>query len=355
MAASSQKRSKSLSEFTSGDIQSSPSAVSSALSLGFGYSTDSQVNTTSGVYSSAQRQRLCSAPNVKGMQPLSHAPTMMSTKPSPTMNHFALPRGYSQVTQPPPYGHYQGYPSYGSYAAGGSYQTQAPFSPTYNNYSSGAVTGSPYLVHSGPPGSSIYSINARPPAYPGQQPSMNMMSGGYFPYSSSTSLPAAASTGAMTTQSSYNRTTAGYPPGYTSSSAMYSQPPVATTSLNVVTEQQSVVPAPMPVATSSSIGEVATLDLPTATGELDTSHDSAASDSSFPVVSLPSSAQHQGTLSELDVQGGRSPEADGTVGETSETSLINESNSATSENSAEAGASEKEQLYTKRSVGLYNV
>lgn len=136
---------------------------------------------------------------------------------------------------------------------------------------------------------------------------------------------------------------------------MYSQPPVATTSLNVVTEQQSVVPAPMPVATSSSIGEVATLDLPTATGELDTSHDSAASDSSFPVVSLPSSAQHQGTLSELDVQGGRSPEADGTVGETSETSLINESNSATSENSAEAGASEKEQLYTKRSVGLYNV
>ena len=377
-ASSPQKRSKSLSEYSS-DIQSSPSATATLSSTSFGFSTESQVNTTSGVYSSSssvaplQRQRLYSAPNIKGMQPLSHAPTMMSTKHSPTMNHFSLPRGYGQMTQPPPYGHYQGYPGYGGYAtaAGASYQSQTPFSPTYNNYPTGAVAGSPYLVHPGPPGSTLYSVNARPPAYPSQQTSAAVnMSSGYFPYSTTstcTGLPT-PSTGAMTTQQSVNySTTTGYPTGYngtTSSggSTMFSQPPTATTTvtgLNSISEQQNV----LPVATTSSVCDVSPLELPssltTTTGDLDTSHDSATSDSSFPVVSLPSSSvQHQTSLSELDSQGG-SPEANGasrdTPGEvpvmlSMESHASNDSPDTSTKTQVNGGNCDKDQVYTKRSV-----
>ena len=362
--SSAQKRSKSLSEYAGENIPSSISVVSSALPTSFGYTTDSQVNTTSGVYSSPQRQRLYSAPNIKGMQPLSHAPSMMmSTKPSPTMNHFALPRAYGQMSQPPPYGHYQSYPSYTPYSPGGNYQTQTPFSPTYSNYSSGSVPGSPYLMHPGPPGSTLYTVNhaARTPTYQTQQPNM---SNSYFTYPTSSTLPT-ASTGAMTTQSNYS-TTAGYPPSFTSSSGnttMYSQPPTATTSMNMVTEpQQNILQSAMSLPTppsSSSVCDVAALDLPcslaTTAGELDTSHDSVASDSSFPVVSLPSSGQHTTNISDLDTQG-RSPQAEGgsASSETSESILSSEasSNPDGALKAALNGTVDKTQLYTKRSVKL---
>ena len=377
-ASSPQKRSKSLSEYTS-DIRSSPSAT---LSSTFSFSMNSQVNTTSGgVYSSSsvvpQRQRLYSAPNIKGMQPLSHAPTMMSTKHSPTMNHFSLPRGYGQMTQPPPYGHYQGYAGYGGYAtaAGTSYQPQTPFSPTYNNYSTGAVAGAPYLVHPGPPGSTLYSVNAaRPPSYPTQQTSAVNMSSSYFPYSTASNNATtgllASSTGAMTTQQSANySTTTGYPTtgynGTTSSagnSTMFSQPSTATsltgTSLNAISEGHILPSVSMPAATTSAVCDISSLDLPTTlttTGDLDTSHDSAASDSSFPVVSLPSSVpQHQTSLSELDSQ---SPDTNNTNGEThSEVPVILSVESHATSDSAKTpqvngSTHEKEQVYyTKRLV-----
>ena len=337
------------------------------------------MNTTSGgVYSGSsvvpQRQRLYSAPNIKGMQPLSHAPTMMSTKHSPTMNHFSLPRGYGQMTQPPPYGHYQGYAGYGSYAtaSGASYQPQTPFSPTYNNYSTGAVAGAPYLVHPGPPGSTLYSVNtARPPSYPTQQTSAVNMSSGYFPYTAATNNATtsgllASSTGAMTTQQSANySTTTGYPTtGYndttssTGNSTMFSQPSTATTltgtSLNAISDGPSVLPSvSMPAATTSGVCDISSLDLPTTlatTGDLDTSHDSAASDSSFPVVSLPSSVpQHQASLSELDSQ-----DTNTTNGEThSEVPVILSVESHATSNSSKTpqvngSTHEKEQVYTKR-------
>ena len=383
-ASSPQKRSKSLSEYNTSDIQSSPSAT---LSSTFNFSVNSQVNSTSGggVYSSSsvvpQRQRLYSAPNIKGMQPLSHAPTMMSTKHSPTMNHFSLPRGYGQMTQPPPYGHYQGYAGYGGYAtaAGASYQPQAPFSPTYNNYSTGAVAaGTPYLVHSGPPGSTLYSVNAaRPPSYPTQQTSAVNMSTGYFPYSTATSnnattagLPA-SSIGAMTTQqaTNYNSTTAGYPTtGYndTTSSAgnsaiLFSQPSTAaggTTSLNDLSEGQGVLPTvSMPTATTSAVCDISSLDLPTTlatTGDLDSSHDSATSDSSFPVVSLPSSIpQHQTpSLSELDTQSSGTGDTNGQT-HSEVPVILSVASHATSNDSGKTAqvngsTCEKEQVYTKR-------
>ena len=394
-ASSPQKRSKSLSEYTSGgDIQSSPSAT---LSSTFSFSmNNSQVNTTSGtgVYSSSpQRQRLYSAPNIKGMQPLSHAPTMMSTKHSPTMNHFSLPRGYGQMTQPPPYGHYQGYAGYGGYATaagGASYQPQTPFSPTYNNYSTGAaVAGTPYLVHPGPPGSTLYSVNAaRPPSYPTQQTSAMNMSSGYFPYSTgaaASNIPTvattgllASSTGAMTTQQSanYNSTTAGgYPVtgfnGTTSSTAgnstMFSQPSTVTggASLNAISEGQGVLSSvSMPASTSSAVCDINSLDLPTTlattAGDLDTSQDSVASDSSFPVVSLPSSIhQHQPSLSELDSQNpSTSNDANGETPHSEVPVILHvESHATTTNDSAKTAASqgqvngsncEKEQVYTKR-------
>lgn len=405
-ASSPQKRSKSLSDYT-GDIRSSPSAT---LSSTFSFSMNSQVNTTSGaggMYSSSssgipQRQRLYSAPNIKGMQPLSHAPTMMSTKHSPTMNHFSLPRGYGQMTQPPPYGHYQGYTTtgYGSYAtaaaaaaAGASYQPQTPFSPTYNNYSTGTVAGTPYLVHPGPPGSTLYSVNAaRPPSYP---PTQQNMSSSYFPYST-TAVAASnnatsvgllpSSTGAMTTQQSanYNSTTTGYPTtgynGTTSSVAgnngtMFSQPSTATTmtgggaSLNAISEGQSVLASvSMPTAiTTSAVGDINSLDLSTTlttTGDLDTSHESATSDSSFPVVSLPSSVpqhQHQTSLStELDSQNLNAAndanrethsEVPVILSVESHAQATNDSSTAKTTTTAQqvnGSNSDKEQVYTKR-------
>lgn len=310
------------------------------------------------------------------------------------MNHFSLPRGYGQMTQPPPYGHYQGYAGYGGYATaagGASYQPQTPFSPTYNNYSTGAaVAGTPYLVHPGPPGSTLYSVNAaRPPSYPTQQTSAVNMSSGYFPYSTAAAASnnptiattglLASSTGAMTTQQSanYNSTSAGgYPVtgynGTTSSAAgnstMFSQSSTATggASLNAISEGQGVLPSiSMPASTTSAVCDMNSLDLPTTlattTGDLDTSHDSAASDSSFPVVSLPSSApQHQTSLSELGAQNPST--SNDTNGETphSEVPVILsvESHAATTTNdSAKTAASqgqvngsncEKEQVYTKR-------
>ena len=119
----------------------------------------------------------------------------------------------------------------------------------------------------------------------------------------------------------------------------------------------------MPVATTtSSICDVATLDLPssltTTAGELDTSHDSVSSDSSFPVVSLTSSsAPRQVDLSaDLNSQGSRSQETDGsgsTGVEVSKTPLISDSCSTsedTSNNQLNGTAAEKDQVYTKRSV-----
>ena len=105
MTSSIQKRSKSLSEFSRASITKSSL---SAHPFSFGYTTESQVNTTSGIYNS------------------------------------------------PP----------GNYAIRGGYQTQSPFSLTYSKYSTGALHLSSYLVHLGPPRSSLYSMHERCPPLP---------------------------------------------------------------------------------------------------------------------------------------------------------------------------------------------
>ena len=148
-------------------------------------------------------------------------------------------------------------------------------------------------------------------------------------------------------------------------------PPTTASPLTGISEGQSIMPpVSMPIATTSSNCDMASLDLPTTlaatTNDLDTSHDSAASDSSFPVVSLPSTNHHQTSSSlsgsELDSspQGTSDASRDVDVRPPGEDVplIIGTESHASEEGATKAQVNgnsgtnfgEKDHVYTKRSV-----
>lgn len=181
------------SDSTPKERPASAEGVAKESKKGEDFKTSISHSAVSGADSNGQRGRLFSTPaDIRGTVPLSHAPSASVPPLKGCMANtasFAIPRinyGNHAGSYGALFPNFPAYPSYNMAAM----PTQSAYPPTYP-YTGNTGSGTTYLGHSGPPGSTLYHHStARPSyanymsAYPGSMTTDCRQSS--MPYSSST-------------------------------------------------------------------------------------------------------------------------------------------------------------------------